>query len=170
MTHCFNAMRPMEGREPGVVGAAFARTELAAELIWDNIHVHPASCRSLVRSKGHDGVILISDGIPGAGMGEGYTFSLGDLPVTIHDGAARLPDSTLAGSLLTLDQAFANAAEFTLPARSAMTSRNAAVALGLGHRKGLITPGFDADLVLLNPDGSVRATFVNGKVTYSDRD
>jgi N-acetylglucosamine-6-phosphate deacetylase len=169
-THCFNAMRPMEGREPGVVGAAFARRELTAELIWDNIHVHPASCRALVNAKGPAGVILISDGIPGAGMGDGYSFSLGDLPVTIHDGAARLPDGTLAGSLLTLDRAFANAAEFTLSARSAMTSRNAAIALGLSTRKGLLAPGFDADLVLLNPDGSVCMTIIGGKVVYTDRE
>src|SRR5438309_1027167 len=94
VTHCFNAMRQMEGREPGVVGAALLRPELAAELIWDNIHVHPASCRALIRAKGADRVILISDGIPGAGMADGYSFSLGDLPVTIRNGAARLPDGT----------------------------------------------------------------------------
>jgi len=170
VTHCFNAMRQMEGREPGVVGAAFDRPELSAELIWDNIHVHPASCRSLINVKGPEGVILISDGIPGAGMAEGYRFSLGDLPVTIRGGAARLPDATLAGSLLTLDRAFANASDFTLSARSVMTSRNAAVALGLGSRKGLLSPGYDADLVLLNPDGAVRATFVNGRLVFSDRD
>ena len=168
VTHCFNAMRPMEGREPGVVGAAFARSELAAELIWDNIHVHPASCRALLRAKGADRVILISDGIPGAGMADGYSFSLGDLPVTIQNGAARLPDGTLAGSLLTLDVAFANAGEFGLPAQCAMTSRNAALALGLGHCKGLITPGFDADLVILKPDGSVLATLVAGRIVYSE--
>ena len=74
VTHCFNAMRPLEGREPGVVGATLARPELTAELIWDNIHVHPASCRALINAKGAEGVILISDGIPGAGMGENYEF------------------------------------------------------------------------------------------------
>lgn len=167
VTHCFNAMRPMEGREPGVVGAAFARKEITAELIWDNIHVHPASCRALVNAKGCDGVILISDGIPGAGMPEGYRFSLGHLPVTIHAGAARLPDSTLAGSLLTMDRAFANASAFSLPARSAMTSHNAASALGLGHRKGRIAPGYDADLVLLGTDGVVRSTFIGGYPVYT---
>ena len=167
VTHCFNAMRPMEGREPGVVGAALVRPELAAELIWDNIHVHPASCRSLVAAKGPQGVILISDGIPGAGMPDGYRFSLGDLPVTIHDGSARLPDSTLAGSLLTLDRAFANASSFTLSERCAMTSLNAASALGLGHCKGMLAPGYDADLVLLNADGSVKMTFVGGNCVYS---
>ncbi|HLJ55189.1 MAG TPA: N-acetylglucosamine-6-phosphate deacetylase [Chthonomonadaceae bacterium] len=166
VTHCFNAMRPMESREPGVVGAAMARPELRAELIWDNIHVHPASCRALVKAKGAAGMVLISDGIPGSGMQDGFQFSLGDLPVTIHDGSARLPDGTLAGSLLTLDLAFANAAEFGLSDRSAMISYNPALALGLGHRKGLLAPGYDADLVLLGADGAVRATVVGGELIY----
>src|SRR5258706_16428464 len=76
VTHCFNAMRPMEGREPGVVGSAFSRPELMAELIWDNIHVHPASCRALLAAKSAEGIIFISDGIPGTGMPDGYEFSL----------------------------------------------------------------------------------------------
>lgn len=166
VTHCYNAMRGLESREPGVVGAALARPELAAELIWDNIHVHPISCRALIRAKGPDRVILISDGIPGAGMGEGYQFSLGDLPVMIQNGSARLPDGTLAGSLLTLDTAFQNASAFSLADRAAMTSRNAAIALGLGHCKGLLTPGYDADLTLLNADGTVRATIVQGRAVW----
>lgn len=167
VTHCFNAMRPMEGREPGVVGATLAHPELTAELIWDNIHVHPASCRALIASKGAEGVILISDGIPGAGMEEGYRFTLGDLPVSVQNGSARLPDGTLAGSLLTLDTAFRNASAYTLPQRAALTSRNAAISLSLGHRKGLLQPGFDADLVLLNPEGTVRQTLVAGKSVFS---
>lgn len=169
VTHCFNAMRPMEGREPGVVGAAFERAELKAELIWDNIHVHPASCRALIAAKGAESVILISDGIPAAGMGENYRFTLGDLPIRIENGSARLPDGTLAGSLLTLDSAYANATPYTLSQRSSMTSYNAANALGLGHRKGLIAPGYDADLVLLAPDGSVRATIVGGRTVYESK-
>lgn len=167
VTHCFNAMRPMEGREPGVVGAALSRPELTAELIWDNVHVHPASCRALVAAKGAGGVILISDGIPGTGLPDGYEFSLGDLPVVVKDRTARLPDGTLAGSLLTLDVAFQNAASFTLAQRAAMSSRNAALTLGLGHRKGLLSPGFDADLVLLKPDGTVLQTYVAGKAVYA---
>ena len=166
VTHCFNAMRQMEGREPGVVGAALQRNELKAELIWDNIHVHPASCQALIGAKGAEGVILISDGIPAAGMGEGYQFSLGHLPVKVENGAARLPDGTLAGSVLTLEAAFQNASIYTLSQKSAMTSRNAAVALGLEHQKGLLSPGYDADLVLTAPDGSVRATIVGGRCVY----
>ncbi len=167
VTHCYNAMRPLEGREPGVVGATLARPELMAELIWDNAHVHPASCRALISAKTAQGVILISDGIPGAGMAEGYEFSLGDLPVVVRDGTARLPDGTLAGSLLTLDRAFANAMPFRLPERARMTSYNALNALGLAHRKGLLRVGYDADLTLLNADGMVRQTYVAGRSVYT---
>ncbi len=166
VTHCFNAMSQLGSREPGVVGAALCRSELTAELIWDNVHVHPASCRALIQAKSAEGVVLISDGIPGAGMEEGCSFSLGDLPVVVQNGTARLPDGTLAGSVLTLEKAFANAQAFTLTQRAAMTSRNAAIALGLGNRKGLLSEGFDADLVLLNADGSVRQTFIAGKCVY----
>ncbi len=167
VTHCFNAMRPLESREPGVVGATMSHPELMAELIWDNHHVHPASCHALISAKGCDKVILISDGIPGTSMPEGYSFSLGDLPVVVKAGTARLPDGTLAGSLLTLDTAFQNASVFSLAERASMSSRNAALSLGLGNSKGLIAPGFDADLVLLQSNGTVSQTFVAGHSVYN---
>ncbi|CEK13931.1 N-acetylglucosamine-6-phosphate deacetylase [Chthonomonas calidirosea] len=170
VTHCGNAMRGMESREPGVLGAALARSELVAELIWDNIHVHPAVCKAIIEAKGAHGVILISDGIPGAGMPDGYTFSLGDLPVVVASGAARLPDGTLAGSLLTLDRAFSNAGDYDLRKRTCMSSYNALCALGLNHRKGRIAPGYDADLVVLDEEGTVRLTIVGGRIVYDKRE
>ena len=100
-------------------------------------------------------------------MEDGYRFSLGDLPVVVKDGTARLPNGTLAGSLLTLDRAFHNAGSYTLAQRCRMTSRNAALALGLGAVKGLIAPGYDADLVLLTPDGTVKQTFVGGHNVFN---
>ncbi len=167
VTHCYNAMTQLGSREPGVVGAALSRPELKAELIWDNVHVHPASCQALIRAKGTDGVILISDGIPGAGMQDGYVFSLGDLPVSVKGGTARLPDGTLAGSLLTLDAACRNAAMYSLSQRSEMASFNAARSLGLATRKGLLAKDFDADFVILNADGRVRQTYVEGRAVYT---
>ncbi len=167
VTHCFNAMRPMEGREPGVVGATLMHKELSAELIWDNIHVHPASCAALINAKGVDGVIFISDGIQAAGMEEGFKFSIGGTQIISKNGAARLADGTLAGSLLTLDRAVANAHILSLKDRAKMSSFNALRALGLSHRKGLIRPGYDADLVLLGANGTVKRTFIGGREIYS---
>jgi N-acetylglucosamine-6-phosphate deacetylase len=95
-------------------------------------------------------------------MGDGYRFSLGDLAITVENGTARLPDGTLAGSVLTLERAYANATPFTLSQRARMSSYNAAQSLGLAHRKGRLVPGFDADLVLLNSNGTVRCTWVGG--------
>lgn len=168
VTHCYNAMRQLGSREPGMVGAAMALPALRAELIWDNIHVHAASCRALITARGTEETVLISDGIPGAGMEEGYEFDLGDLPVTVREGSARLPDGTLAGSLLTLDRAFANAEGLPLSARSRMTSLNAAQALGLADRKGLLRPGFDADLTVLDAGYGVRCTLAAGSVVYRE--
>ena len=169
VTHCYNAMRPLDSREPGVVGAAMAHPELLAELIWDNIHVHPASCQALIGAKSTDKVILISDGIPGAGMGDGYVFNLGSHPIEIKNGAARLPDGTLAGSVLTLERAFQNASFYSLTQRAAMTSRNAAVSLGWQNQKGLIREGFDADLVLLSNSGEAVRTIVGGRSVWNSK-
>ncbi len=166
VTHCYNAMTPLGSREPGVVGAALTRPELMAELIWDNIHVHPASCRALITAKGPERVILISDGIPGAGMPEGYQFTLGGQPVVVQDGAARLPDGTLAGSLLTLDEAIRNTTHNTLFHLSYMTSYNVARSLRWTDRKGQIMMGLDADLVLLDERLRVRQTWVGGRKVY----
>ena len=167
VTHCFNAMRGLSSRDPGVVGAAMAHLALSTELIWDNIHVHPTACTALIRAKGTSGVMLISDGIPGSGMADGYRFSLGGLDAQVSHGAARLPDNTLAGSLLTLDLAWRHAAAFDVQARTAMTSANAARALGLTSSKGALAPGLDADIVLLNQDGDVEFTMVGGNVVYA---
>ena len=164
VTHCYNAMTQMGSREPGVVGAALSR-DLTAELIWDNIHVHPASCRALIEAKTASRVILVSDGIPGAGMLDGYEFTLGDLPIRVKDGTARLPDGTLAGSLLTLDAAFRNASEYGLNSLTYMLTYNAARALRL-PQKGSLTVDSDADLVLLDSGGFVRQTWVGGRKVY----
>ena len=164
VTHCYNAMTQLGSREPGVVGAALSR-DITAELIWDNIHVHPASCRALIEAKTASLVILISDGIPGAGMLDGYEFTLGDLPIRVRDGTARLPDGTLAGSLLTLDAAFRNASEYGLNSLTSMLTFNAARALGL-QKIGLIALEHAADLVLLDAGGFVSQTWIGGRKVY----
>ena len=167
-THTFNAMAGLGHREPGTVGAVMALPEIRSELIADNIHVHPATMKILVDVKGTDRVILVTDAIRGAGMPEG-DYHIDRRTVRVHDGSARLPDGTLAGSILTMDQALRNILCATgRPLREVwpMTSLNAARALGMSASKGSLEVGKDADLVLLNADQDVVMTVAEGEIVY----
>jgi N-acetylglucosamine-6-phosphate deacetylase len=168
VTHCFNAMSPLHHRYPGVVGAALAFPELRCELIADLIHVHPGAIRVLWNAKGVDGIILITDSIRAAGLGEGKYDILGQT-ITIKGGAARLPDGTLAGSLLTMDAALQNLSAaikqplgVVWPCSSLVPAR----AIGIDATTGSLEAGKQADIVLLNPDGSVWTTIRRGDVIY----
>jgi N-acetylglucosamine-6-phosphate deacetylase len=167
VTHCFNAMVGLGHRELGTVGAAMSLPEINCELIADNLHVHPAVINILVQVKGPERVILVTDAVRGAGMPEGE-YAIDDRTVTIRDGAVRLPDGTLAGSILTMERALANVAAATgrpLAELWPMSSRNAARAIGAGS-KGSLEVGMDADLVLLDAAGSVALTVVAGEIVY----
>lgn len=168
-THTYNAMRPLHHREPGTVGACLTLPELRCELIADGHHVAPPAMDVLLRARGRDAVILVSDAVRPTGLPEGE-HRLDDRMVELRDGAVRLPDGTLAGSVLTLDRALRNLAAATgrepwelWPAASA----NAAASIGVADRKGRLEPGLDADLVLLAADGTVAATIVEGEQAHS---
>ncbi len=170
-THTFNAMVGLGHHEPGTVGAALALPEIACELIADNIHVHPATMKVLVAAKGPERVILVTDAIRAAGLPEGE-HQLDDRMVLVRDGAVRMANGTLAGSVLTMDVALRNLLRATgLSLREAwpMTSLNAARAIGLDSRKGSLEAGKDADLVLLDSELEVRLTVVEGEVVYRHR-
>jgi len=170
VTHCFNAMRPLNHREPGVVGAALTMTELKCELLADNIHVNPVVMKLLLDVKGPEGVILISDSISAAGMPDG-DYSFEGMPVRVVNGAARLADGTLAGSTLTMERALANfvqATERPLADLVPSSSLNAAKAIHLGCQKGKIEIGYDADLILVDQNLHVKLTMVGGKTVYSE--
>ncbi len=165
-THCYNAMRPFQHREPGTVGAVLAHPELKAELIWDNIHTHPAAARLLVQAKGVEGVICISDGTTGVGMPDGYRFELWGHAAVVQAGAARLVENgSLAGSAIAMDACLRHCAHtFSLAAASMLCCANPARALGLEGRKGTLRPGADADLVLWNPERQqVESTYISGQ-------
>jgi N-acetylglucosamine-6-phosphate deacetylase len=168
VTHAFNAMRPLGHREPGVLGAALTMPELACELVADNVHVHPAAMRLLLTAKGADGVVLITDAVRATGLSDG-AYQVGDRPAIHMDGAIRLADGTLAGSVLTLDRALHNLQSATgrpLAELWAATSRNAARAIGVHDAKGSLEPGKDADLVLLDPELRVVATVAEGVLVH----
>jgi N-acetylglucosamine-6-phosphate deacetylase len=170
VTHCFNAMRPLNHREPGVVGAAMTIPELKCELIADNIHIHPVVMKLLLDVKGPEGVILITDSINAAGMPDG-NYSFEGAAVTVINGAARLQDGTLAGSTLTMDRAlanFMNACKRPLSELIPCSSTNAAAAIHLEQSKGKLTPGFDADLILVDQNLQVKLTMVAGKIVFQE--
>ncbi|HIQ04601.1 MAG TPA: N-acetylglucosamine-6-phosphate deacetylase, partial [Anaerolineae bacterium] len=166
--HTFNAMRGLHHREPGVVGAVLVQDCLTAEIIADGLHVHPAVIALLVRAKGPDRVVLVTDAIRAAGLSEGE-YELEEHRVTVAQGAARLVDGTLAGSLLTMEQGVANLVEqvgLPLPEAVGMATLNPARVLGLTGCKGSLAPGRDADLVIMTEDYQVIMTMVKGKIVH----
>lgn len=167
-THSFNAMLGLNHREPGTVGAVLTLPEINCELIADNVHVHPAVQNLLLRAKGPRGVILITDAVRAAGLPEGE-YQIDTRTVRVQGGAVRLPDGQLAGSVLTMETALRNFIQATglnLQEAWPATSLNAARAIGVAERKGSLEVGKDADLVLLDNAGYVRATIVEGTVVY----
>ena len=167
-THTFNAMTGLNHREPGTVGAALTIPQIACELIADNIHVHPAVQKILLDVKTPSGVILITDAVRAAGLPEGE-YMLDDRSVRIQDGAVRLADGTLAGSVLTMERALQNlyaASGRPLEELWVTSSLNAARAIGLSAHKGSLEVGKDADLVLLDDSFQVHMTLAGGEVVY----
>jgi N-acetylglucosamine-6-phosphate deacetylase len=168
VTHCFNAMQGLGHREPGTVGAALTIPQISCELIADNIHVHPAVQKILVDVKSPSGVILITDAIRAAGLPEGE-YRLDERSVNIRNGAVRLADGTLAGSILTMERALQNLCAATgrpLEELWMTSSLNAARAIGVSSSKGSLEAGKDADLVLLDEWFQVHLTVARGEIVF----
>jgi N-acetylglucosamine-6-phosphate deacetylase len=160
-THLFNAMGGMEGRDPGVVGALLGDDRAAIEVICDGHHVAPAAIRTAYRAAG-ERLILITDAIRASGVRDGVA-TLGGQRVTMVDGAARLPDGTLAGSVLTMDAAVRGAVAAGVPVEAALLAASAAPARHLGLRdRGRLAVGARADLVVLDADLRVREVYLAG--------
>jgi N-acetylglucosamine-6-phosphate deacetylase len=167
-THLFNAMSPLTHRAPGVPGALLTDHRATVEIIVDGIHLHPALTRLVVASRGFRDVALITDAVDPAGLPEGDYEFVGR-KVTVRNGAVRLADGSLAGSILTLDRAVRNIVAFTGIGWSeaiAMATQVPARIAGLTPRKGSIAPGADADLVTLDDQGGVQRTWVRGQLAY----
>ncbi|HVN53810.1 MAG TPA: N-acetylglucosamine-6-phosphate deacetylase [Anaerolineaceae bacterium] len=171
VTHLYNAMPPFDHRRPGLAGAALSRAELCAEIILDGIHVHPAAAHAALRAKGADRLILVTSATQAAGRGDGEYTSPDGQRIFVKDGAARLENGSLAGSILTLDRAVANAcAFFNLPPERAiqLASRSPAISLGLSEL-GALRPGCTADVILFDAGIHVQAAFVAGRRVYPYR-
>ena len=168
VTHLYNQMSPLHHREPGVVGAAFLEDSLLVEIIVDCIHSHPKSVELAYRQKTSNRIILITDAMRAKGLPPGI-YDLGGQDVEVSHKDARLRDGTLAGSILTMEQAAQNMKAITncsLGELVAMTSTNAAEQLGLSN-KGRIEPGKDADLTIIDGEWNVQMTICRGEIAYT---
>lgn len=170
-THTFNGMRGLHHREPGVAGAVLSSDDVVAQLIADNIHVHPAVMKIVARAKSPQRVAVITDAMRAAGLGDGE-YDLGGQTVYVRGREARLANGSLAGSTLTMDAAFRNiiaAAGCSLNDAVTMCATTPARSIFVDDRKGALTPGQDADLVILDAALNVRQTIVKGRVVFDDR-
>ena len=165
-THVFNAMPPLHHREPGAVGAVLDLPGVSCELICDGVHVDPVAMRLLFRAKGVSGMRLVTDAMSAAGMPDGE-YRLRGRPVSVAGGRAVLAGGgSIAGSTLTMERAVQNAVRLlgvSVEEAILMASTNSARLLGLGGRKGEISAGSDADLVVLDESLEVQATMVAGQ-------
>ena len=165
-THTFNGMRGINHREPGVAGAVLISDKINAEVIFDKVHIHPEIVRLMIKAKGTDKVVCITDAMAATGLPNG-DYKLGELDVYVKDGEARLKSNdSLAGSVLTLDKAFRHVIELGYPIYEAvkLTSTNAAVEFGLNA--GAIEVGKEADFAILDDSYNVDMTIVNGNIKY----
>ncbi len=168
VAHLFNGMSPFNHRAPGVAGAALDQTGLAAEIVLDGIHVHPAAARIAFHAMGIERLMLVTDATQAAGLGDGVYVRPGNRKIVVKDGAARLESGTLAGSILTMNRALANACAFLdLGPEQAIRLATCVPANSLNlPAKGSLAPGFDADLVLFDQEIKIRAAFVGGRKVF----
>ena len=165
-THIFNAMSPLTHRAPGTVGAAL-NTEIYTELIADAFHVHPGIFPMMARLKERR-LVLITDALRAAGMPDGE-YDNGGQTFVLQGIECRLKDGTIAGSVLKMNQAVRNLRDYgKIPLYEAVRAATltAAESAGLEDRKGSLTPGKDADLVLLDADCNVLETVIRGVSRY----
>ncbi len=161
-THTFNAMRPLDHRSPGILGAVLTDRRVSADIIADGVHLDPAIVKLFADAKGLEQTVLITDATSATGMPDGR-YRLGSIEVDVRDGKC-MANGKLAGSVLTMDRAVHNLARFAewdLPEAVAAASQNPARVARIAN-KGVLAVGADADFVVLTPEGEVLRTFVGG--------
>lgn len=167
ITHLFNGMAPLHHRAPGIIGAALT-TNVFTELIADKIHVDESLFQFVLTNKGAERIVLITDSMRAGCMKEGI-YDLGGQKAHVENGSVRLSDGSLAGSVLTLNQAVHHIYEYTsasLCEAIHMASLNPAKSIGMDATKGSLEPGKDADIIFLDDDFKCHKTFVKGELVY----
>lgn len=167
--HTYNGMSGLHHREPGMVGAAM-NTDAISELICDGHHVNPHAANVLMNAKGRDHIALITDCMSAGGMADG-DYMLGDFPVKVENGTARLKDSgSLAGSILKLKDAIKNVVDWDIAdvfEAVQMASLVPAKSVGIDDVCGKLKEGYAADFIVLDYDMNLEKTFLDGKLVYS---
>ncbi len=169
-THLFNRMSPLHHRDPGLVGAALSSEGVAAEIIADGRHVHPAVVRTAIHAKGVSRIMAITDGTAASGLPRGSRARLGGQMVTAGD-VARLDDGTIAGSVATMEavlMCLVGASGVSLVDAIRVCSTTPAREVGL-LRHGAIVTGGMADLVVLSAELGVEQTWIGGRRVYSKK-
>lgn len=165
--HMFNAMTPLHHRKPGAVGAIMFDPRIRAEIIADGIHVHPAAIQVLSRLKNASNLILITDAMSATGLSDGE-YTIGDLPVVVRDGVARLKENpeALAGSTLTMIRGFRYLVQeigLTLEEASRAASLTPAISLGMERTLGSLEAGKRGDILLLDQALELRGVWAGGR-------
>jgi N-acetylglucosamine-6-phosphate deacetylase len=164
-THTFNAMKLLHQHAPAIMGAAL-ESDIYCEAICDGRHLNPGTVRFLIKMKGLDRVVAITDSIMAAGLPDG-NYKLGVNDVIVEDGDAKLPNGVRAGSTLTQNVELKNLIKFTgkrLEEILPLLTENPAKLIKVFDKKGSIADGKDADLVLLDENNDIADVFVGGKL------
>jgi N-acetylglucosamine-6-phosphate deacetylase len=168
-THLFNRMPQIGHRHPGLAGAVLESEEVAAEIVCDGYHVHPAIMRVAIGAKTPGRMMAITDGTAGAGLPSGARVGLGGQTITVEESASFLEDGTLAGSVLTMDKAFR-----VLIGQVGLTPVDAAILCSTTPARelhldgfGVLAPGAFADLAVLDATCHVVQTWIGGQLAYS---
>jgi len=163
-THTFNAMRPLDHRDPGIIGGVLTDDRISADIIADGIHLSPTIVELFLQAKGRERAVLITDAISATGMPDGQ-YQLGPILVEVRDGKCT-SNGSLAGSVLTMDLAVRNVMQFsTWSLRDSVraASLNPARTVGLASQHGVLVPGAAADFTVLSPSGNVLKTIIAGR-------
>ncbi len=169
-THTFNGMLGIHHRRPGTAGSVLTDDRIYAQVIADGVHLHPAIIQLIVKAKGINKTILISDSMRATGLEDGE-YDLGGQLVRVERSIARIPSGSLAGSTLTLDAAIRNTMDFTsLPFKDVlpMATSVPAEAMGWNGQVGVLKPGAIADVVCFDADIVPRLVFVAGELIYKN--